>query len=152
MRLSDHFTLEEMVLSQEATRKGIANTPANENITNLILLCTQILEPLRSTMGRALFVSSGYRCAELNELVGGAANSDHITGCAADITCPPVPVRDLANAVRSLAPYIPLKQCIIEFERWVHVSINPKANGGRIPQFLIASLVDGKTQYTPWSV
>ena len=48
MKLSENFTLDELTKSQEAIRLGIANEPSDEHITNLILLCKNILQPIRN--------------------------------------------------------------------------------------------------------
>ena len=48
MKLSENFTLDELTKSQEAIRLGIANEPSDEHITNLILLCKNVLQPIRN--------------------------------------------------------------------------------------------------------
>lgn len=40
---------------------------------------------LRECYGYPIYINSGYRCKELNDLVGGVANSFHLSGCAADL-------------------------------------------------------------------
>ena len=47
MMLSKHFSLSELTKSDTAIRKGIDNTPNDQEIENLILLCNEILEPVR---------------------------------------------------------------------------------------------------------
>ena len=150
--LSEHFTLNELTHSDVAARLGIENKPDAATIENLRALCIDILEPLRSAISRSLFVSSGYRSVVLNTAVNGSKSSDHILGFAADVVAPPMSVRALAEAVKTLAPYVPLKQCIIEFGRWVHVSrIAPGKERENDPQFLVASLDDnGATIYRSW--
>ena len=61
MQLSKNFSLNEMTRSQTATRKGIDNSPSGTHQSNLVLLCQNILQPLRDYYGRPLRVSSGYR-------------------------------------------------------------------------------------------
>ena len=87
MKLSEHFTLEEFIYSETAIRKGIDNYPDNIAITNLMMLCRDVLEPAREEYGKAMIISSGYRCEELNKAVGGAKTSLHMQGLAADIVC-----------------------------------------------------------------
>ena len=60
MQLSKNFSLKEMTRSQTATRKGIDNNPTGTHQSNLVLLCQNILQPLRDYYGRPLRVSSGY--------------------------------------------------------------------------------------------
>lgn len=87
MKLTQHFTLEEFVNSDTAKRKHIDNTPSANAIKNIQALCQEVLEPARIEYGRAMIISSGYRSEQLNKAVGGAKNSQHMTGCAADIVC-----------------------------------------------------------------
>lgn len=80
-----YFTIEEMTKSSTATAKGIDNTPTKEVEDNLIKLIEAILDPLREWYGKPIRVNSGYRCEALNSAIGGAKNSQHTTGMAADI-------------------------------------------------------------------
>lgn len=45
-----------------------------------------MLDRVRHTLGKPIYVNSGYRCAAHNKAVGGAAGSYHVKGLAADIT------------------------------------------------------------------
>lgn len=79
-RLSPHFTLAEMVRSSHRT---IDNTPPPVVIERLRRLCLEFLEPVRQRFG-PLWVTSGYRCPELNKAIDGSSGSAHMFGCAAD--------------------------------------------------------------------
>jgi uncharacterized protein YcbK (DUF882 family) len=46
------------------------------------------LQQLRDIVARPVRIISGYRCAKHNAAVGGASNSQHLLGCAADIAIP----------------------------------------------------------------
>lgn len=46
------------------------------------------LQELREKVGAALIVSSGFRCVTHNAKVGGAPESQHTLGMAADVLCP----------------------------------------------------------------
>ena len=83
MKLSENFTLDELTKSQEAIRPGIANDPQDEHITNLILLCKNILQPIRNHFKIPVSISSGYRSA-LCEAIGSSSGSQHTKGQAAD--------------------------------------------------------------------
>ena len=125
MRLTDNFDLSEFVVSQEAARRGIDNTPPADVIENLYLLA-MALEEVRARLGQPIVISSGYRSPALNAAVGGAANSAHVIGFAADLTCPgfgaPLPV---CKAIATL-PGFRYDQVIHEFRGWCHLSVDPR--------------------------
>jgi len=149
MNLSKSFTLNELTKSQEATRLGIDNTPNEEHILNLKLLCENVLQPIRDFYGMPLSVSSGYRSAELCEAIGSSSKSQHTKGQAADFEIFGVANKDLADFVVKNLDY---DQCILEFwnenepnSGWVHCSFN--ASGNR-KQFLKAEKLNGRVVYT----
>lgn len=86
MRLSKYFTLEEMTRSTTAQNHNIDNTPNDTQTANLKILCSEVLDQAREDYG-PMIVNSGFRSKEVNKLVGGKANSYHLTGKAADIHC-----------------------------------------------------------------
>ena len=149
MILSKSFTLNELTKSQEATRLGIDNTPNEEHILNLKLLCENVLQPIRDFYGMPLSVSSGYRSAALCEAIGSSSKSQHTKGQAADFEIFGVANKDLADFVVKNLDY---DQCILEFwnenepnSGWVHCSFN--ALGNR-KQFLKAEKLNGRVVYT----
>ena len=81
-KLSEHFLLGEFTKS--GSHPNIYNVPTHEAIANLKHLC-QWLEVLRERSGGPIVINSGYRSPQLNRAVGGASNSNHLSGCAADI-------------------------------------------------------------------
>lgn len=82
-----HFTIQELTSSATALREGIDNRPSKCAYHLLHVLVEQLLDPIREAWGGPIVVSSGYRCKELNALVGGAQHSHHLIGCAADLIC-----------------------------------------------------------------
>ena len=82
---SDNFTLQELIHSTTADKHRISNIPDVEQIRNLQYGVDMVLQPLRYKYGKPIVITSGYRCAALNKLVGGVANSYHLQGNAADI-------------------------------------------------------------------
>src|SRR5262245_51571949 len=87
-QLTSHFTLEEYLHSDTAEAEGIDNTPDFEIVSRLTTLAL-VMEKVRALFGGLpIYISSGYRCPELNEAVGGAAESAHKYGCANDFTIP----------------------------------------------------------------
>jgi len=120
-QLSPNFTLEQLVFSQTAARKGIDNTPSPEIIANLTNLCVNLLEPARELLNAPIHIDSGYRCKELNVAVGGAATSEHVLGHAAD--CIPQGW-DLALAFDTLRTSdLPYDQIIFECKEWIHLGM-----------------------------
>jgi hypothetical protein len=126
MKLSEHFTLEEFVASDTARVHHIDNTPPDDAVKNLRKLCINVLEPARKMTQSMIHITSGYRCAKLNELVGGAKNSQHVKGQAADLRIyTQFYTNNLVNALKAL----PYDQLILEQSgkmRWVHVSYADK--------------------------
>ena len=82
MKLSPHFTLGELTKTKHVTADG--NIPSHVVIENLKRLCPW-LEELRRRYNEPIIINSGYRSPAVNKLAGGAANSNHLTGCAVDI-------------------------------------------------------------------
>ena len=120
MQLSEHFTLKEMLDSDEAVRAGIDNKPTTLIIENLKRLALK-LEEVRLIVNSPVVISSGYRCAVLNRLVKGQPTSQHMIGCAADFKVPNMKANDvMALLFESNLQY---DQLILEYDRWVHISV-----------------------------
>ena len=119
-RLTPHFTLEEFTFSQTAARKGIDNTPHEGILDNLCILANG-MENVRSLLNAPIYVSSGYRCPELNDLLGSKRTSQHTKGLACDFTSNAYgsPQIIFADIITSDIPY---DQLILEFDRWIHIS------------------------------
>ena len=133
LKLSDHFKLGEFLRSRTAEVHHIPNIPLKCHITALQNLCMRCLEPLRQALGLPIFVSSGYRCPQVNTLAGGAPTSQHLKGEAADITIPKVhrpfahgTDEQIARLIFSYAQqYADYDQLILEHQGqkwWVHIS------------------------------
>ena len=87
MILSKNFSLNEMSRSNTARVKGLPNVPNAEQVKNLKALCENVLQPLRDYLGEPVVINSGFRSQAVNMAVGGAKNSQHTKGEAADIKC-----------------------------------------------------------------
>lgn len=124
MRLSEHFTLEELTESQTAARMGIDNAPP-ENVLDNLKKLSQALEAIRKAVGKPIRVSSGYRSPAVNKAVGGSLNSSHMTGLAADINVTGMPPKTLAILISTLD--VPYDQIILEYDRWVHIGLSETA-------------------------
>jgi uncharacterized protein YcbK (DUF882 family) len=54
-----------------------------------------VLESIRSVTGAAIKINSGHRCEKHNKSIGGAKNSMHLTGKAADIVVKGISPKDV---------------------------------------------------------
>jgi zinc D-Ala-D-Ala carboxypeptidase len=127
IRLGANFTLDEFVV----TSTGVENVPGKKEIENLRLLVTNILQPIRDHVQKAIHINSGFRSAAVNAVVPGSAkNSQHMTGQAADIHIDGMTSQEIIDTVHALK--LPYDQ-IIDEQRgsalWVHISYSDK--GGR---------------------
>jgi zinc D-Ala-D-Ala carboxypeptidase len=120
MKLSPHFSLEELTHSDIAVRLGIDNTPSVEVIDNLTFLAGE-LEYVRDILGHPMLVSSGFRCNALNDHLGSKRTSSHTQGLAVDFICPSFgnPHSVVSAIVMANINY---DQVILEYDRWVHLS------------------------------
>ena len=146
MQLTEHFTLEEFVVSNTAMRLGIDNTASDEITINLIVVANE-MEKIRTFLGdKSIRINSGYRCEELEKVLcakdfGGwcsrhgkdketawpeyFANKGHPKGFCADFVCPDFGTpTDIVAALRKTD--LVYDQLILE-GTWVHVSFAPAA-------------------------
>ncbi len=124
MNVTNHFTLEELTFSQTAARLGLNNEPPPD-VVDALTRTAHGLEMVRVLLQAPILVSSGYRSPRVNRAVGGAANSQHILGEAADFTAPGFgPPEMIVRAIMRSTRPIPYDQLIVEFGRWVHISFS----------------------------
>ena len=128
-QLTEHFSLEELTFSQVASRQGIDNKPTPEVVTNLTRLATTLLEPARALIDTPTHVDSGYRSPLVNAAVGGARDSAHMDGRAADTVFLGVPLQQAFDTLRATS--LPFDQIIFECQAWIHLSIAPEGQEPR---------------------
>ena len=85
MKLSKNLSLAEVTKSNTAKRLGIDNTPDDWVTENLRQVAINVFQPLRDAFKCPIYVSSGYRSAELNTAIGGSKRSQHVEGRALDL-------------------------------------------------------------------
>lgn len=123
--LSENFQLRELLVSDIASSRAIANLPNAEQLLALVRLCNNVLEPVRQHFGRPVIVTSGFRSDALNRAIGGSSTSQHSLAEAADFS-----VSGQSNMVvcRWIAAHCPFDQLIYEFGEsgWIHASYGPR--------------------------
>ena len=124
--ISKHISYKEGTNSVTAIRRGIDNTPNDEQLDNMVLLAEKVFEPLREWVDGPIKINSFFRCPKLNKAIGGSSKSQHCHGQAIDID-------DTQGKVANSEMYHYIKknldfdQMIWEFgdddnPAWVHVS------------------------------
>ena len=149
MNLSQNFTLQELIKSDTAIRKGIDNNPNGDQVEKLKALCENVLQPVRDHFGRVK-VTSGYRSEELCEAIGSSKKSQHAKAEAVDFECIGVDNAEVADWVHMNCE---TDQLILEFytpgepnSGWIHCSYTTDKPRR---QFLWAYKSEGKTKYKP---
>ena len=122
MKLSPNFSVRELTKSQTAERKGIDNTPTEEHLENLKLLCENVLQPVRDEWG-VVSVSSGYRSPALCVAIGSSERSQHARGQAADFECHTVDNKQLFEWVTNELDF---DQAILEVYTGPPISITTR--------------------------
>ena len=136
IKASPHFSIEELTFSETAARKGIDNTPPQEVLDNLLITAWS-MENVRELLdSNPIHISSGYRCLELNTLLGSKPTSAHIRGLAVDFTCEKFgDPHDIVDAIfRSDILY---DQIILEFDKWVHLAFPENGKSARKKALII---------------
>ena len=136
-----------MTASQTAERLNIKNEPDQQQLVNLVHLCTHVLQPVRNHYEKVVTVSSGLRVLELNKAIGSSDKSQHVLGQACDFE-----IYGLDNhlVAQFIAEKLDYDKLILEFYSkpnggWIHVSYNMFNNRKEI---LTASRdSDGKVHY-----
>lgn len=126
MKLTDNFTLSELVHSETAKARGMDNSLPPYLMRNISALAER-LQLVRDALGTPITVSSGYRCPELNKAVGGSKSSQHQLALAADIHAKGYTAQELFNFIAG--SNFGFDQLILERvggKEWVHISVQPK--------------------------
>ena len=139
-RLTEHFTLREMLYSQTCERIGMVNRLDDYQtiIPRLRTLCQKVLEPLRQQFG-PIRIISGYRSECLNYVVGGVTFSQHIQGEAADIYTPTEAIA--LKYYNFIKDHLEFDQLLLERSKsgcvWVHVSYTERRKNRQMTQYIL---------------
>lgn len=131
-QFTKNFSYDELIASATAKRLGLDNTPNEQEKEKLRKLAEDVLQPIRDAWRSPIVVNSGYRAEAVNKAVGGAKNSQHRLGEAADISIGGKERnKKLFNFINKLIQKGTIKvgQLIDEYNySWIHVSL-PRTNG-----------------------
>ncbi len=127
----NYFSDKELYHSATAKKYNLDNTPTQEAWKNLYALRDNILNPAREKYGSCIYINCAYRCPAVNNKVGGASTSQHLTGHAADITTKtPKGNIELFKILVELGNF---DQLIWEGNgTWIHVSYDPTKQRGQM--------------------
>jgi len=147
--ISKHISYKEATRSNTALRRGIDNTPNDEQLNNMELVANEVFEPLRDWVDGPIKINSFFRSPDLNKSIGGSSKSQHCKGQAIDID-------DTFGKATNAEMYHYIKdnldfdQMIWEFgddnnPNWVHVSyVSHRPNRKKLT---IAYKENGRTKY-----
>lgn len=123
VKLTKNFDINEFTFSPTANAHKINNVCGVEHVDNLKALCENVLQPLRDALKVPIIITSGYRCPELNKVLKGAVNSQHLKGQAADLVVPSMNLRKVFDYIKDNLPF---DQLLFEHNKagdiWLHVS------------------------------
>jgi hypothetical protein len=127
MKLSKNLSLAEVTKSTTAKRLNIDNTPDEWVTENLKQVAINVFQPLRDAFGCPIYVSSGYRSADLNSAIGGSRRSQHVEGRALDLDADVYGNCTNSQIFNYIRENLEFDQLIWEFgdqdnPDWVHVS------------------------------
>ena len=117
MQLSEHFSLEELTITNH---REFDNTPNDAELENLKRMA-EFLEEVRALLGKPLLINSCYRSEQINNSVGSKSTSQHRLGCATDFRVNSMTPNEVVKAI--IASDLNFDQIIREFDRWTHISI-----------------------------
>ena len=147
--ISKHVSYKEGTYSVTAIRRGIDNTPNDEQLKNMELVAEKVFEPLREWVGGPIKINSFFRSSPLNTAIGGSKKSQHIKGQAMDIDDNYGRASN-ADMYHWIKENLDFDQLIWEFgdddnPNWLHVSYVSKDDNRN--RCLKAYKEQGKTKY-----
>lgn len=153
MNLTEHITYAEATKSYTANRLGIENIPNEDQLFNMIVLGTEVFEPLRKWVKGPILITSFFRSEKLNQAIGGSSKSQHCLGQAIDVD-DVYGKKSNADMFDFITTHLDFDQIIWEFGNddnpdWLHISYVSKNQNRR--NVLRAVRENGKTIYKPFA-
>jgi zinc D-Ala-D-Ala carboxypeptidase len=154
--ISPHISWEDAIRSDTAKREGINNWFTPEQLVRMTILANKVYEPLVQHFGTKIFISSFFRCARLNSLMGGAPASQHLAnnGAAIDLDADLNPGVGNQEVFDYIKDNLEFDQLIAESLNpdgsigWCHVSYNEFNNRHEVMKMVIR---DGIKSYEPYT-
>ena len=148
-KISKHISYKEGTYSQTALRRGLDNTPNEEQLKCMKEVAENLFEPLREWVGGPIKINSFFRGEPVNTAIGGSTRSQHMKGQAIDID-DTFGHKTNAEMYHYIKDNLDFDQMIWEFgddknPNWVHISwVSHRPNRKKLT---IAKRIDGKTRY-----
>ncbi len=121
-----NFKMSELIHSDKAIEHNINNMPDINSLDNMLDLIVFCLQPVRELLKKPMIITSGYRNSQVNKLVNGKSNSQHLKGQAVDFVVKGETIESIIFKIRTSG--IEYDQLINEYGRWVHISYNKGNN------------------------
>lgn len=156
-KLSEHFTFGDLVATNHRGYVDKNREEGKKYIDMLARLANEILEPIWILTG-GLYVSSGYRCLELNRLLGSGDSSQHTKAEAADtqykmsgLARMGITLKGIFNKIAWST--IKFSQIIYEFDSWIHIALIDEIlyPSKKMQRLQSSKQNDGKIIYLPVS-
>ena len=148
-RFSKHVSWKEGTHSNTALRRGLDNTPNEDQIKCMKEIAEDLFEPLREWVGGPIKINSFFRGEPVNTAIGGSTRSQHMKGQALDLD-DTFGHKTNAEMYYYIKDNLDFDQLIWEFgddknPNWIHVSyVTHRPNRKKLT---IAKRIDGKTRY-----
>ena len=148
-KISKHISYKEGTYSQTALRRGLDNTPNEEQLKCMKEVAENLFEPLREWVGGPIKINSFFRGEPVNTAIGGSKYSQHMKGQAMDID-DTFGHKTNAEMYHYIKDNLDFDQLIWEFgddknPNWIHVSY--VAHRENRKKLTIAKKVNGRTKY-----
>ena len=147
--ISKHISYKEATHSATALRRGLDNTPNDEQLKCMEEVAENLFEPLREWVGGPIKVNSFFRGEPVNTAIGGSTRSQHMKGQAIDID-DTFGHKTNAEMYHYIKDNLDFDQLIWEFgddknPNWLHISwVSHRPNRKKLT---IAKKVNGRTKY-----
>lgn len=121
-----NFSMSELIYSDIAIKNNVNNMPDIISLNNMLELIVYCLQPIRELIKKPMIITSGYRNKEVNNLVNGKPNSQHLKGQAVDFVIKGMSPKEIIEIIKNSD--VEFDQLLNEYDKWVHISFNKGKN------------------------